>query len=141
MALVRDFEVSGSGFTVPDAYHVIVNVKTEKRLADIPPPPDSSRENGLTDMDLGSEVYWKAGYVGKISIQIFASKEARDNGLNPVGWLGDSPTDAGINGQLATPGLAHEVKFMIDPDSSDSILTQAYNHLKTTEYYKDAQEV
>lgn len=48
MALVRDFELSGSGFTVPNAYHVIVNVKTEKRLSDVPPPPDSSREDGLT---------------------------------------------------------------------------------------------
>jgi hypothetical protein len=26
-------------------------------------------------------------------------------------------------------------------EGADSILTQAYNHLKTTEYYKDAQEV
>ena len=30
MALVRDFEIPGTGVTVNDAYHVIVNVTTEK---------------------------------------------------------------------------------------------------------------
>ena len=31
MALVRDFEIPGTGVTVDDAYHVIVNVTTEKK--------------------------------------------------------------------------------------------------------------
>jgi len=41
---------------------------------------------------------------------------------------------------VCTPGKDFKVLFFVDPDSSDSLLTQAYNHLKTTEYYKDAEE-
>jgi len=140
MALVKDFEIPGTGVTVDNAYHVIVNVKTEKRLQDIPLPPDPSRENGLTDVDRGSEVYWKAGYIGWISILVYASEEARQSGKQAIGAFGASPTEVGVNG-LYTDGTAFDIKFMIDPDSSDSILTQAYNHLKSTEYYYGAQEV
>ena len=140
MALVRDFEIPGTGVTVDDAYHVIVNVKTEKRLQDIPPPPDSSREDGLTAGDRGSEVYWKAGYIGWVSILVYASQEARIDGKLAIGAFGATSTEAGVNG-LYTDGTAFDIKFMIDPDSSDSILTQAYNHLKSTEYYSGAQEV
>jgi hypothetical protein len=140
MALVRDFEIPGTGVTVDDAYHVIVNVKTEKRLQDIPPPPDSSREDGLTAGDRGPEVYWKAGYIGWISILVYASQEARTDGKKAIGAFGATPTEVGVNG-LYTDGTAFDIKFMIDPDSPDSILTQAYNHLKSTEYYSEAQEV
>ena len=42
---------------------------------------------------------------------------------------------------LQTEGETYEIKFFIDSNSSDSILTQAYNHLKSTEYYSGAQEV
>jgi len=140
MALVKDFEIPGTGVTVDNAYHVIVNVKTEKRLQDIPPPPDPSREDGLTAGDRGPEVYWKAGYIGWISILVYASEEARQSGKQAIGAFGSSPTEVGVSG-LYTDGTAFDIKFMIDPDSSDSILTQAYNHLKSTEYYSGAQEV
>lgn len=135
MALLRDFELPGTGFVVNDAYHVIVSVKTEKRLQDHPDPVDRSSE------DRGPEVYWKAGYIGRIGIQVFSSKEARDEGKKPIGGIGLSPTDVGIDSNVATPGKAHEIMFFIDPDSSDSILTQSYNHLKTTNYYKNSQEI
>lgn len=135
MALVRDFELPGTGYVVDDAYHVIIDVKTEKRLQDYSDPVDRPSE------DRGPEVYWKAGYIGRIGIQVFASKDSRDNNMKPIGAIGLSPTDVGIDSHVATPGKAHEIMFFIDPESADSILTQAYNHLKTTEYYKDAQEV
>ena len=141
MALIRDFELPGTGFNVENAYHIIKNVNTEKRLQDIPLPPDSSRADGSTAGDRGPEVYWKSGYIGKIAIEVFASKEARDEGNTPIGAIANSPTDVSIDRAVATPGKAHEVLFFIDADSEDSILTQAYNHLKTTEYYQDAQEV
>lgn len=143
MALVRDFEIPNTGVTVNDAYHLIVNVTTEKRLHDIPPPPDSSTKSGLTQTDQGDSLYWKAGYVGRITLEVYASKEARDTGKTPIGGIGINPTDV-MHPELktvCTPGKDFKVLFFIDPDSSDSILTQAYNHLKTTEYYKNAEEV
>lgn len=143
MALVRDFEIPNTGVTINDAYHLIVNVTTEKRLVDIPTPPDSSNKNGLTAVDRGDPVYWKAGYVGKITLEVYASKEARDTGKTPLGGIGLNPTDV-MHPELktvCTPGKDFQVLFFIDPDSPDSILTQAYNHLKTTDYYKNAEEV
>lgn len=140
MALLRDFEIPGTGVVVDNAYHLVTNVRTEKRLQDVTPPPDSSREDGLTDMDMGPEVYWRAGYVGSIEVTVFASAEARSNGKNHVGKFGDTVHEDIPDG-IITPGEPYEIKFFIDPDSSDSILTQAYNHLKSTEYYSGAQEV
>ena len=143
MALVRDFEIPNTGVTVNDAYHLIVNVTTEKRLQDVPPPPDSSTKTGLTENGQGDPVYWKAGYVGRITLEVYASKQARDEGKTPIGGIGINPTDV-MHPELktvCTPGKDFKVLFFIDPDSADSILTQAYNHLKTTEYYKDAEEV
>jgi hypothetical protein len=143
MALVRNFEIPNTGVTVNGAYHLIVNVTTEKRLQDISLPPDSSTKSGLTEGNLGDPVYWKAGYVGRIALEVYASKEARDTGKAPIGAIGANPTDV-MHPDLktvCTPGKDFKVLFFIDPESSDSILTQAYKHLKTTEYYKNAEEV
>jgi hypothetical protein len=144
MALVRDFEIPNTGVTVNNAYHVIVNIVTEKRLTDILPPPDPRHPTGLTaGGNQGDPVYWKAGYIGKITLEIYASKEARDAGKTPIGAIGMNPSDVmhpDIK-TVCTPGKDYKVLFFIDPESSDTILTQAYNHLKTTEYYKDAEEV
>jgi len=143
MALIRDFEIPGSGLVAKDAYHIIVNVATEKRLQDILPPPDPTQPSGLSirdDEDESQFVYWKSGYVGRIAIEVYASKTARSDGKKPIGALAMSPTDVSVDCQFATPGKDFKVLFFIDPDSPDSILTQAYNHLKTTEYYKDSIE-
>ena len=140
MALLRDFEIPGTGVVVDNAYHLVTNVRTEKRLQDVDLPPDSSREDGLTVGDRGPEVYWRAGYVGSIEVTVFASAEARSNGRNLVGKFGDTVLEQIPDG-IVTEGESYEIKFMIDPDSSDSILTQAYNHLKSTEYYSGATEV
>ena len=141
MALIRDFEIPGTGLNVPNAYHVIVKVNTEKRLNDIPPPPDPSRPNGLTSVDRGPEVYWKAGYVGKIAIEIFSSKQARDEGKSPIGAIAINPTDVQINGVLSTDIKQFDLNFFIDPTSQLSIIDQAYQHLKGLDYYKDSTEV
>ena len=135
MALIRDFEIPGTGLTVPDAYHVIVKVNTEKRLNDIPPPPDSSRPDGLTE-NLREEVYWKAGYVGRIAIEIFTSKQARDEGKNPIGAIAINPTDVSVNGIVSSDIKDFDLNFFIDPTSQLSIVDQAYEHLKGLEYYK-----
>jgi hypothetical protein len=144
MALVRDFEIPNTGVVINDAYHVIVNVTTEKRLQDIPAPPDSGHSTGLTaGGDRGDPVYWKAGYVGRITLEVYASKNARDEGKTPIGGIGINPTDV-VHPELktvCTPGKDFKVLFFLDPDSSETILTQAYNHLKTTKYYEDCEEI
>ena len=140
MALLRDFEIPGTGLVVPNAYHVVVKVTTEKRLNDIQPPPDSSRPDGLT-ADRGPEVYWKAGYVGKIAIEVFSSQEAREQGLSPIGAIAINPTDVQINGVLSTDIKHFDLNFFIDPTSQLSIIDQAYQHLIGLEYYKDSTEV
>lgn len=143
MALIRDFEIPGTGVIIQDAYHVIVNIVTEKRLVDVPPPPDSGHPSGLTNGgQQGDPLYWKSGYVGRIALQVYSSKQAREDNKTPIGGIGINPTD--INHPelrtVCTPGKDFQVLFFIDPESSDSILTQAYKHLKTTEYYKNAIE-
>jgi hypothetical protein len=140
MALVRDFEIPGTGLIVPNAYHVIVKVNTEKRLNDIPPPPDSSRPDGLTE-NLREEVYWKAGYVGRISIEIFTSKQARDEGKNAIGAITINPTDVHINGIVSSDIKDFDLNFFIDPTSELSIVDQAYEHLKELEYYKESNNI
>jgi len=140
MALLRDFEIPGTGVVVPNAYHVVVKVNTEKRLNDIAPPPDASREDGLTAGDRGPEVYWRAGYVGKIAIEIFASKAARTEGRSPIGAIAINPTDVQINGVLSTDIELFNLNFFIDPTSQLSIIDQAYNHLLTLEYYQGATQ-
>ena len=139
MALLKDFEVPGTGLVVPNAYHVIVKVNTEKRLNDIPPPPDPSREDGLT-AERGHEVYWKAGYVGKIAIEIFTNETARSEGKTPIGAIAIYPTDVQINGVLSTDISKFDLNFFIDPTSQLSIIDQAYNHLLTLEYYQGATQ-
>lgn len=144
MALIRDWEIPETGVVVEDAYHVIINVTTEKRLADIAPPPDHSRPEQLTardDEDEAQWVYWKSGYIGRISLEVYSSKDARDSGKKPIGVIGANPIEAGVDSQWATKGKDWRIEFFINPDSSDSILTQAYNHLLTTEFYSSATEV
>ena len=73
MALIRDFELPSTGLIAPNAYHVVTKVTTEKRLNDIPPPPDPTIPGGLTVRPADDhEVYWRAGYIGRISICIYS---------------------------------------------------------------------
>ena len=139
MVLIRDFEIPGTGLNIPNAYHIIVKVNTEKRLNDIPPPPDSSKPNGLTEQT-GPDVYWKAGYVGKIAIEIFSSKQARDEGKSPIGAIAINPTDVQINGVLSTDIQNFDLNFFIDPTSQLSVIDQAYNHLMELKYYENSIE-
>jgi hypothetical protein len=144
VALIKDFEIPDTGLVIKDAYHVITKVDTEKRLNDIMPPPDSSNSTGYTYRDNSDEsqwVYWKAGYVGRISIEIYPSKQAREEGKKPIGAISINPTDVQINGSLTTDIKDFDLRFFIDPTSQSSIVDQAYQHLLTLEFYKDATSV
>lgn len=119
MALSRDFEILNSGATIANAYHIIVDVQLQKRLV------PTAAVNQAND-PLGSGT----GYIGVIYMAVYGSKQAREEGKNPVAMLND-----------ALPEKPCQFKFVFNAASSDSILTQAYNFLKTTDYYKDSTEV
>lgn len=137
MALIRDFEILGTGLTVSNAYHVVTKVDIEKRLKDIPGPPDSSQPDGITadSQEEGKEVYWKAGYIGTVSIAVWKDREARESGSNAIGYVGTSASEKKHGVTVATPGEDVDIKFFLDMQSSASHIEQAYNHLLTTDYY------
>lgn len=137
MALIRNYEFPGTGLNIENSYHVITDVKVEKRVADIPAPIDVSRPDGLTagSRDVGTEIYWKAGYIATISVTVWKDKDARDNGSQPIGFIGVNPSDNKYGVSIGTAGMDHLCKFFVDINSSDNEITQGYNHLLTTDYY------
>ena len=113
MALQRDYEIPNTGFVVPNAYHVIMHIHAEKVLG-----------VEATEKTVGED----PKYVGKISVNVWASKEDKDAGKVSLGGL---------------PLLGEDLPMIFDLNNEDSssIFSQAYTHLKSTNYYKDAQEV
>jgi hypothetical protein len=143
MALIKDYELPGTGVTVPNAYHVVTNVKIEKRMADFKPPVDTSRPDGYTPMDrsAGTEIYWAAGYTAEIAVTVWKDKEARDSEARPIGFVGTNPSDNAHNASIGTPGMDHKCKFMLEVPSELDHMAQAYRHLLTTDYYSGSLEV
>lgn len=141
MALVRDYELPGTGLVVPNAYHVVTNVRVEKRIADFPSPPDSSRADGKTPRTPGSEVYWKAGYIGEIAVTVWKDKAARDNEANPIGFIGVTSSDNKHGVNVGTAGMDHHCRFFIEVPSELNHIEQAYKHLLTTPYYTGSAEI
>lgn len=143
MALIKDYEIQGTGVTVPNAYHVITDLKVHKRTQEVALPPDTSTESGLTNdgvRDAGTEVYWQEGYVCRIWVTMWATKQARLDGMNPVGIAGLNATEVEAELSIGTPGLDQRCEFMLDMDSADSDLVQAYNHLKSLDFYDGCTE-
>jgi hypothetical protein len=143
MALIKDYELPGTGVTVPNAYHVVTNVSIEKRTLDTPLPPDPTRPNGLTfaDRGIGTEIYWAAGYVATISLTVWKDKDARDNDARPIGFVGTNAADNKYGVNIGTQGMDHYCRFMLEVPSTLNHIEQAYKHLLTTEYYSGSQEV
>lgn len=141
MALQKNYTIGNTGVEVPDAYHIIYNVYTERRLHDVKQPKMPGNKISLPD------IRWKAGHIGRIAILVYASKEDRDNGLQPLGAIVKYPTDAAdrVTGAVdQNLYLIHppcELEFFIDNNSSDSVLTQAYNYLKTIPYFSGSIEI
>jgi hypothetical protein len=128
MGIIKTFELN-NGLTAPTAYHVIVKVDTLKRVVD--------------DIDVGGarpknapNHAWKAGYYGKICVATYASKQARDEGKTPIAMRAVYPTAVpyAYAGGVEPDSL---LNFEIDVSSNQSVIEQAYNHLKTLDYYKD----
>jgi hypothetical protein len=90
-----------------------------------------------TNLDRTSDpVYWKSGYTCRVKVDVYLSKEARDTAKKPIATLG--ARDIKLEATLATQGMDERIVFYSDTDNAENILTQAYNHLKSTYYYKDA---
>jgi hypothetical protein len=143
MALLRDYEIPGTGVVIENAYHVVTDIKVEKRIADIPPPIDPTTPTGFTQgfNDAGTEVYWKAGYTAQIAVTIWKDKNARDNNAKPIGFLGNNPSDNRYGVTIGTSGMDHKCVFFLDQSSSLDHMAQAYRHLLTTDYYSGCQEI
>jgi hypothetical protein len=140
MAFIRDYEIQGSGATIPNAYHVVTGVNVKKRNNDIMPPVDVSQPSGYTSRgDDEPEVYWRSGYIANVTVTIWASRQARIDDLNPIGWMGVEPTETEMEENIGTPDMNGKCVFFLDMDSSDSYVTQAYNHLRSLAYYANAE--
>src|SRR6056300_743602 len=128
MAFIRDYELQGSGATIPNAYHVVTGVNVKKRNVDVPTPVDLSQPDGRTprDEDPAKEVYWKKGYIAYATVTIWASKQARIDDLNPIGFMGVDPTETEHTGNIGTKGMDGKCIFFLDMNSADSYITQAY---------------
>lgn len=118
MALIRNYEVPGTGYTIENAYHVIGDIRLDKRTHSIP-----VGQNSLDPLN------GNPGYSALIFIHVFASKQSRDDQMKPIGFINN-----------AIPEINIPLKFSYIPENLDNILTQAYNHLKTTEYYQNSLE-
>jgi hypothetical protein len=143
MALIRDYELPGTGLVVPNAYHVVTNVKIEKKVADAPAPIDPTRPDGLTMgfRDESTAVYWKAGYTAEIAVTVWKDKTARDNDANPIGFIGRNPSDNKHGVSIGTEGMDHRSVFFLEVPSELNHIEQAYRHLLTTPYYSGSVEI
>ena len=143
MALIRDYELPGTGVTVPNAYHVVTNVAIEKRMADVAPPPDPTRPDGLAmgAREEGKEVYWASGYIATISVTVWKDKAARDADAKPVGFVGVNAADNKHGVSIGTAGMDHYCRFILEVPSTLNHMEQSYKHLLTTDYYSGSLEV
>lgn len=120
MALSKDYEITGTGVTVPDAYFVIKEVRIEKRLHDFPfPGMELTDEERIANGE--PAVNFKAGRIAWITLSVYSSAEARENGMKPIGEL----------------GLDNSKEFRCFIEDGD-ISNQVYTYLKTTDYFADA---
>jgi hypothetical protein len=143
MALIRDYELPGTGLIAPNAYHVVTTVKIDKRASDIPAPYDPTRPNLVTfgSNQIGKEVYWKAGYVAEIAVTVWKDRAARESDSRPIGFVGVNPADNVHGVSIGTEGMDHKCRFFLEVPSEYSDLQQAYRHLLTTDYYSGSLEV
>lgn len=119
MALINDYEIPGTGVVVPTAYHVVTHIDVEKYVTNSATPPSNYSVNKPN-----ADNEWIAGYYGRIVVSVWKDAEQKASGGQALGV---------INANNAVNPV-----FMIDITSTDSYLTQAYNHLLLTDYYKNA---
>jgi hypothetical protein len=139
MALQRNYNIPHTSLIINDAYHIVSDIDVQKRNVDDMGPVKGNGEFD-TNLDRTSEpVYWKSGYTCRVKVDVYASKEARDTAKKPIATLG--VRDIKLEENLATNGMDEKIMFYSDTNDTENILTQAYNHLKSTDYYKDAIDI
>jgi hypothetical protein len=131
MAFIKRHELA-NGIIAEDAYHVVSDVITHKIPSDIPDPQGARP-------DTAPDWVWKKGYYGRVCVQIYYNKAARDAGKMPIAQVGVYPTDmpADLRVEFKSETNLH---MTIDIDSSKNVIEQAYDFLKTTNYYSGAVE-
>jgi hypothetical protein len=131
MAFIKRHELA-NGIIAEDAYHVVSDVITRKIPSDIL-DPDGARPDNAPDW------VWKKGYYGRVCVQIYYNKAARDAGKMPIAHVGVYPTDmpADLRVEFKSETNLH---MTIDINSTSSVIEQAYAFLRTTNYYSDAVE-
>lgn len=140
MALQRNYNIPNTSLIISDAYHIISDIDVQKRnVDDMGPVSGTVAGSNQINFELdrtSDSVYWKSGYTCRVKVDVYVSKEARDTAKKPIATLG--VRDIKLEENLATQGMDERIVFYSDTDNTDNILTQAYNHLKSTDYYKDA---
>lgn len=132
MALIKAYETK-SGIECPNAYHVIHEVKTWKRVVD-DQDPDGIRPDNSPDHA------WKAGYYGRVSVVVYASKEARSSGKQAIAAYAQYPTEVpggSFAGEINIEQV-EDLNFTIDMSSGKSVVEQGYDHLLTLSHWADA---
>lgn len=131
MALIKSYELA-TGIVAESAYHVVSDVITHKIPTDMPDPAGARPDNA-------PDWAWKKGYYGRVCVQVFYNKAARDAGKLPIAQIGVYPTDmtADLRSEFKSETNLH---MTIDINSTKSVIEQAYDFLKTTNYYSDAVE-
>lgn len=132
MALVKSYELK-NGLECANAYHIIHEVKTWKRVVDDSDPDGIRPENS-------PDHAWKAGYYGRVSVVVYASKEAREAGKQPIAAYAQYPTEVpggNFQGEINVTQV-EDLNFTIDMSSGKSIVEQGYDHLLTLSIWADA---
>ena len=144
MALIKDYEMQGTGVTVPNAYHVITDLKVKKRIADIPLPPDNGTASGLTNdgvREAGTEVHWETGSICQIWVTIWKDAAARQADMKAIGYAGLNATEVDAEISIGTRGLDQKCVFKLNMDpTAPTDLVQAYTHLKSLDFYDGCTE-
>lgn len=131
MALIKRYELA-NGIEANDAYHVVSDVITHKIPVDVPDPGGVRPANAPDWM-------WKKGYYGRVCVQVYYNKAARDAGKLPIAHIGVYATDIPADLRVETKTETN-LWTSLDITSAKSVIEQAYDFLKTTSYYSDAVE-
>ena len=126
MALVKSYTMQ-NGITCENAYHIVNQVQQFKRAIDDPDPDGMRPENS-------PDHAWKAGTYGRISVVVYASADARNNGNAPIACYAKYPTEApggNFMGEVNILQADEDLSFTIDMEGGESITQQAYNHMLT----------
>lgn len=126
------------GTTYSQSYWVVSDMKLEKKLHETPDPVIAI----VPGSDPAPKWVTTPGYYARLVVYGWKSKSDRDNGEDAYFVHCVYPTDHWtIDSYHEYVNEPNAYRMEYDPTSADSLLTQAYNHLKTLDIFADAVEV